>query len=427
MGVKNSMNINEALEYIHAVSWKGSVPGLSRITELLSLIGSPEKDMKYIHIVGTNGKGSTAAMLSSILKTAGYRTGMYTSPFITEFNERMQINGEMITDDELAEITEYIKPFAESMEDKPTEFELITAIAFEYFRRNRCDIVILEAGMGGEFDATNVIPAPEIAVITNIGLDHTEFLGDTLEKIAATKSGIIKAGCDCVLYPSSAEVEESVKNRCDTVGVPIFKADFDSFVLNRATLEGQTFDSSTLKDVELPLLGAHQMRNCAVVLCVIERLVARGYRISEADIRLGLKNTVWQGRFEILSRDPLFIVDGGHNAQCIEALAANIRDYLPDVRLTVLTGVLADKDYRAMYDIVSAYVERFVLVTPPSPRALDAAELAEILSVYGKEVIVCDSVASGVQTAVSLAGVEGSVLAFGSLYMIGDIKRALLS
>ncbi|MBQ3100716.1 MAG: bifunctional folylpolyglutamate synthase/dihydrofolate synthase [Clostridia bacterium] len=421
------MNITEALEYIHAVSWKGSVPGLSRIGELLSLIGSPEKKMKYIHIVGTNGKGSTAAMLSSVLKTSGYKVGMYTSPFITVFNERMQINGEMISDAELAEITEFIKPYAESMSDKPTEFELITAVAFEYFHRNGCDIVILEAGMGGEFDATNVIPAPEVAVITNIGLDHTEFLGDTLEKIAATKSGVVKKGCDCVLYPSSPEVEAAVKARCDAAGTAMFKADFDSAVLHRADLEGQIFDAGKYKELSLPLLGAHQIRNCAVVLCVIERLNARGYAISEEDIRHGLKNTVWQGRFEILSRDPLFIVDGGHNSQCIEALAANIRDYLPGLKLTVLTGVLADKDYRAMYDIVAPYVERFVLVTPPSPRALDAARLADILAVYGRDITVCNSVESGVKTAVSLAGTDGTVLAFGSLYMIGDIKRALLS
>ena len=421
------MNVTEALEYIHAVSWKGSVPGLSRISELLTLIGSPEKKMKYIHIVGTNGKGSTASMLASVLSQAGCRTGLYTSPFIVSFNERMQINGEMISDEELAEITGFIKPYAESMEDKPTEFELITAIAFEYFYRNRCDIVILEAGMGGEFDATNVIPAPEVAVITNIGLDHTEFLGDTLEKIAATKSGVIKPGCDCVFYPSSVEAEGAVRARCDSVGVPMFKADFDSARILRATLEGQVFDLGKYKELELSLLGAHQIRNCAVALRVIERLTARGYRISEEDVRQGLKNTVWQGRFEILSRDPLFIVDGGHNSQCIEALAANIRDYLPDTKLTVLTGVLADKDYREMYDIIAPYAERFVLVTPPSPRALDAAELADILSVYDRDITVCDGVESGVKTALSLAGTHSPVLAFGSLYMIGDIKRALLS
>ncbi len=421
------MNVTEALEYIHAVSWKGSVPGLSRISDLLSLIGSPEKKMKYIHVVGTNGKGSTASMIASVLKEAGYRTGLYTSPFIITFNERMQIDGEMITDAELAKITEYIKPFAETMEDKPTEFELITAIAFEYFRRNECDIVILEAGMGGEFDATNVIPSPEVAVMTNIGLDHTEFLGDTLEKIAATKSGVVKSGCDCVIYRSNASVEEVVKARCESVGARFAKADFDSIKPISASLEGQVFDWKEYHGLEISLLGAHQLRNAAVALTAIERLTQRGYQISERNIRVGLKNTVWQGRFEILRRDPLFIVDGGHNSQCIEALAANIRDYLPDIKLTVLTGVLADKDYAAMYDIVAPYVERFVLVTPPSPRALSADELAKTLAVYEKDITVCGDVASGVEKAISLAGKSGCVLAFGSLYMVGDIKRAVLS
>ena len=421
------MNVTEALEYIHAVSWKGSVPGLSRISKLLSLIGDPERKMKYVHVVGTNGKGSTASMIASVLCAAGYKTGLYTSPFITVFNERMQINGEMISDFELAAITEYIKPFAETMEDKPTEFELITAIAFEYFCRNRCDIVILEAGMGGEFDATNVIGSPEVAVITNIGLDHTEFLGDTVEKIAQTKSGVIKQGCDCVLYRSNESVEQVVAARCAEVGAALTKADFDAVLPRSFGLDGQVFDYKDYVGLELPLLGAHQQKNAAVALTALERLCARGFKISENDVRTGLKNTVWQGRFEILRRDPLFIVDGGHNSQCIEALAANIRDYLPDTRLTVLTGVLADKDYGAMYDIVAPYAERFVLVTPPSPRALAASALVESLERYGRPITVCGDVSAGVKKAIEIAGEDGCVLAFGSLYMIGDIKRAVLS
>lgn len=419
------MNITQALEYIHAVSWKGSVPGLSRISELLSLIGSPERKMKYIHIVGTNGKGSTASMLMSVLSEAGYKTGLYTSPFISVFNERMQINGNMISDEELAEITEYIKPFAETMEDKPTEFELITAIALEYFYRNACDMVILEAGMGGEFDATNVIPAPEVAVMTNIGLDHTEFLGDTVEKIAATKSGIIKAGCDCVIYRASPGVEDVIEEKCSSVNVRLTRADFDAIVPRSFGLEGQVFDYKEYRSLELPLLGEHQQKNAAVVLAVIERLTCRGYDISEEHIRRGLKATKWPGRFEILRRDPLFIVDGGHNPQCIEALACNIRQYLPGKKLTALTGVLADKDYTEMYDRVAEFVGEFVLVTPPSPRALGAEELAVKLEEYGKKITVCSDVQKGVETALKKAGRDGCVLAFGSLYMVGDIKRAV--
>ena len=419
------MTVNQALEYIHSVSWKGSVPGLERITKLLSLIGNPEKSLKYVHIVGTNGKGSTAAVISSVMRNAGYRVGMYTSPFIVTFNERMQVNGEMISDTELAEITEYIKPYADSMADRPTEFELITAIAFVYFYRHKCDLVVLEAGMGGEFDATNVIPSPEVAVFTNIGLDHTDFLGDTVEKIAATKSGVIKAGCECVMYRSSASVEDVIENKCKSLGVPFTKADFDSLASVSISLEGQVFNWKDYENLFLPLLGAHQLRNAATALTAVEKLKARGFSVTEQNIRDGLLNTYWQGRFEILSREPLFIVDGGHNPQCMEALANNIRDYLPKVSLTVLTGVLADKDYTAMYDLVAPYIKEFFLVTPPSPRALDANELAKKLLIYGKPTYVCNSVADGVKKAVESAGADGTVLAFGSLYMIGDIKNTV--
>ncbi len=419
------MNIDQALEYIHSVSWKGSIPGLSRIEKLLSLIGNPERTLKYVHIVGTNGKGSTAAIISSVMQTAGYTVGMYTSPFIITFNERMQVNGEMISDAELAEITEYIKPYAESMEDRPTEFELITAIAFIYFSRHNCDIVVLEAGMGGEFDATNVIPSPEVAVFTNIGLDHTDYLGDTVEKIAATKSGVIKRGCDCVMYRSSASVEAVIEQKCASLDVTLTKSDFDSVRSVSVSLEGQVFDWKNYKNLFLPLLGAHQLRNAATALTAVEKLACRGFTVTKENLRDGLLKTSWQGRFELLRHKPLFIVDGGHNPQCMEALANNIRDYLPDTSLTVLTGVLADKDYTAMYDLVAPYIKEFFLVTPPSPRALKASELAKKLSVYGKPVCVCESVEHGVNEAVRSAGENGTVLAFGSLYMIGDIKNAV--
>lgn len=419
------MNYNEALEYIHSVSWKGSVPGLSRICKLLSLMDNPEKMLKYVHIVGTNGKGSTAAIITSVLKNAGYKAGMYTSPFIISFNERIQINGEMISDESLAEITEYIKPLAYSMEDRPTEFELVTAVAFEYFYRSKCDIVVLEAGMGGEFDATNAIPAPEVAVFTNIGLDHTDYLGDTVEKIAATKAGILKEGCDCVIYPSSPEAVEVLSKKCKDLNVPFTVVDFDSIVPVSASIEGQTFNWGKYKALEMTLLGGHQRFNAATALTAIEKLSARGFCINEENVRNGLLNAVWQGRFEVLSKQPLFIVDGGHNPQCMEALAENIRTYFPDTRLTVLTGVLADKDYAAMYDLIAPYVKEFILVTPPSPRALPAKELGKKLLAYGKPITVCETVYEGVEKAVLTVEPQGAILAFGSLYMIGDIKQAV--
>ena len=419
------MTYEEALNYIHSVSWKGSVPGLSRISALLDLMGHPERRCRFIHVAGTNGKGSTCAMLASIFRKAGYRTGLYTSPYLIDFNERIEVDGTMISNDELCEVTEYVRPLADSLADKPTEFELITAIGFEYFARRACDIVVCEVGMGGEFDATNVIPAPEAAIICNIGLDHTAFLGDTREKIAATKSGIIKPGCDAVLYRSTSSVEKVVEERCEKVGARLHKADFDSIKPISADLFGQVFDWKSFKELKLPLLGEHQLDNAAVVLTAVEVLRAKGWAITEANIREGLRDVVWHGRFEIVRRDPLFIVDGGHNPQCIEALVKSVKTYLSGREITVLTGVLADKDFHCMYKDAAEFAKEFVTVTPGNPRALPADKLAEYLKGFGKPVTACMSVADGVRLAVEHTKKDGVVLCYGSLYMLGEVYAAI--
>ena len=418
------MTVEEALSYIHSVSWMGSRPGLERTQELLKRLGNPEKQVKYVHIAGTNGKGSTAAMTASILQKAGYRVGLYTSPFINKFHERMQVNGEMISDEDLVKATEYVLPHAEAMEAHPTEFELVSCVAFLYFAWQKCDVVVLEVGMGGELDSTNVIETPLVSVITNIGLDHTEVLGDTLEKIASAKAGIIKGG-HTVIYRASESVEKVFEDKCAAVGSQLLKADFDSIHLKSHGLDGQVFDACGYEDICLPLLGAHQMKNCAVVLTVVEALKAQGYKISRENVYDGLRDVSWPGRFELLRRDPLFLVDGGHNPQCIEALADNIRDYLMGRPLTVLTGVLADKDYHCMYKNVAPYVSKFVTVTPDSPRAMSAQDLKTYLSQFGKPITACDSVKEGVSLAIQEAGKEGVVLAYGSLYMVGEIRSAV--
>lgn len=417
------MTINEALTYIHSVCWKGSIPGLGRTRELLGRMGDPQDRLKFIHIAGTNGKGSTAAMLASILRAAGYRTGLYTSPYITCFNERMQVDGQMIPDAELAEITEYVKPHAEAIADHPTEFELVTAIAMEYFARQACDIVVLEVGMGGELDSTNVIRTPEVSVITNIGLDHVEVLGDTLEKIAAAKAGIIKGG-DAVIYRGSQSVEQVFADRCAATGTRLHWADFDSLRLKQSSFAGQIFDCGSRRDLELPLLGEHQLRNAAVALATVDALTARGWAITEDQLREGLRTVSWPGRFELLRREPLFFVDGGHNPQCMGALAKNMQDYLPGYDITALTGVMADKDYMDMYRLVAPCISRFVTVTPSNPRALSAGALAEQLGQLGKPVTACASVEEGVRSAMAQTPEGGAVVAFGSLYMVGDIRAA---
>ena len=308
------MTAEQAIAYIHSVFWKGSIPGLGRTQTLLAKMGNPEKKLKFVHIAGTNGKGSTAAMTASILQKAGYRTGLYTSPYIYRFNERMQVNGEQIEDEELCRITEFVKPLADSMEESPTEFELVSCIAFEYFLRQKCDIVVLEVGMGGALDSTNVIEVPEVAVITNIGLDHTEVLGDTVEKIAETKSGIFKENGHAVVYRSTPSVEAVYERICAEKNVSLHKADFDTLTGKRHDLFGQVFDCGSRKDLVLPLLGDHQLHNAAVVLSIADALKEQGWKITEENIREGLRDVSWPGRFDIVSRDPLFIIDGGHRS-----------------------------------------------------------------------------------------------------------------
>jgi len=419
------MNITEVLDYIHSVCWKGMVPGLGRITTLLEKAGNPQNSLKFVHIAGTNGKGSTAAMTASILRKAGYCTGLYTSPYIYQFGERMQVNGEMISDEELIAITEFVKPLADTMEETPTEFELITCIAFEYFKRKGCDIVVLEVGLGGLLDATNVISTPEVAVITNIGLDHTDILGHTLEEIAMNKAGILKENGNAVIYRGAPSVEAVFEQVCAQRNISLKKADFDSLKLKTHDLFEQVFDCAGYEDIHLPLLGDHQLHNAAVVLAVAQTLMERGWNISRQNVYDGIRDVSWPGRFEIVSRDPLFIIDGGHNPQCLEALVKNIQDYLSDRRVIALTGVLADKDYADMYKPVMPLVQEFVCITPANPRKLDADQLARYLEGAGAKATPCATTREGVEKAVELAGKDGVVLCFGSLYSIGEIHDGL--
>ena len=418
------MNFQQSENYIHSL-YRKAQPGLTRITHLLSLLGDPQKKLKFIHIAGTNGKGSTAAMTASILTKAGYKTGLFTSPFIYRFNERMQIDGQQIADNDVIALVAQVKEKADTMSDYPTEFEFVTAMAMLYFLAQGCDMVVLEVGMGGALDSTNVIDRPEVAVITNIGLDHTDALGDTLEKIAANKAGIIKNGCAAVTYRGSPEVEQVYETICAQKNIPLKKADFEGLVLHTHSLEGQVFDCGHRKGLRLPLLGHHQLYNAAVVLSIMDTLQEKGWKITEDHIRQGMQQVSWPGRFDIVGHDPLFIIDGGHNPQCLEALVKNIQDYLVGRRVIALTGVLADKDYGEMFRPVMPLVEQFVCITPDNPRKLDARELAAHLQKAGTKATACDTIDAGVAKAKELANKDGVVLCFGSLYTIGDIKNAL--
>ena len=411
------MNYTESLEYIHSINWCFCKPGLERIAELCHRLGDPQKHLKFVHVAGTNGKGSTSSMLESVLRAAGYKTGLYTSPYIREFNERMRINGENIDNDELAKITSDIRPIADSMTDKPTEFELITAVAFEYFYRNKCDIVVLEAGMGGRLDSTNIIDTSVLSIITGISLDHTAFLGDTVAKIAAEKAGIIKQGVPVLFGGSDDEARDVIAKRAAQMNACFEQVDYRKLSVKEMSLSASTFDFSEYKDMQIALLGEYQPRNAAVVLSAIDILRREGFDISAKSVRYGLAAARWAARFEVISKDPLVIFDGAHNAEGISAAVRSIKRYFGDEKVYVLSGVLKDKDYYAIAKDISSIASHAFTMTPDNPRALAAKDYAEVLSQNGVNALAYDSIESALMSAKDQAKKDGKTLVcLGSLY-----------
>lgn len=417
------MTPREAVDYIERYDWSRTRLGLDRTRELLARIGDPQKALKFIHVAGSNGKGSTCAMLASILRKAGFRTGLYTSPYIQEFCERIRINGENIPGERLAAITERVAEAASAMDDHPSQFELVTAIGMEYFREEGCDVVLLEVGMGGALDSTNAIDAPELAVIANIGLEHTEYLGNTLAEIASAKAGIIKTGCTCVLYDNEPEVVSVVERVCRERDVPLCRADFTQIEPLEATLFGQRF-SYRGNTYTLSLAGQHQLRNAAVVLEAVAALRDRGWNIPPRAVSEGLAEAKWPARMEVLGRSPLFLLDGGHNPQCASALADSLRALLPEQKFVFLIGMLADKDYRRVLELIDPLAREFICLTPPNERALPAAELADVLTGMGAKATVCGDLSGGIAAALEAAGKNGTVVCFGSLYLAGAVRAA---
>lgn len=422
---QGTMNYEQALNYIHQVAWRGSRLGLERTNELLERIGNPHRALKFVHVAGTNGKGSTAAMLSKILTAAGYRTGLYISPFINRFNERMQVDGEPIGDEELAGITSYVRPFADAMADQPTEFELITAIGFEFFLRRNVDIVILEVGMGGQLDSTNVIDTPELAIITNIGLDHTRELGSTIPDIARAKAGIIKPGGDVLIYDLNAEADAVFEETCHRLGARLTVTDHSRISNVTHSLEALTFDCSPYGELTCGLVGSYQTHNAAVAITAVELLRKKSWQISDDALKTGLASVRWPARFEVLRRDPIFIADGGHNPQGVSAAAESLNAHFPGKKITFLIGIMADKDIPHMIAQIGPIAESFVTVTPNNPRAMQAEELAKLLRESDLTAVSCQSVREGVALAQEKAGTDGIVCALGSLYLLGDVRVAL--
>ena len=416
------MNYKQSLEYIHSISWTFCKPGLDRIRKLCSRLGDPQKGMKFIHVAGTNGKGSFCSMMSSILIADGYKTGLFTSPYIRFFNERMQINGEPITDNELAEITTQVRPIAESMNDSPTEFELITAVAFVYFKKHNCDVVVLEAGMGGKLDSTNIIEESLLSVITGVALDHTAFLGETVEKIAAEKAGIIKSLCPILFGGTDASASEVIKNIAHERNSKYHIVDYSKLFVQKSTLAGTNFDFDGRKDMQISLLGLYQARNAAVVLTAIDILKRNGFDISEQAVLEGLSNAKWQARFEIIKKEPLVIFDGAHNAQGIDSAVDSIKYYFNNEKVCVLTGVLKDKDYKYIASRIATISNRVFTMTPNNPRALSAKEYASTLTDEGVKATACDTLEQAYSTAVDEAKkLNVPLICLGSLYTYSEL------
>ena len=402
------MDWNEAIALLHGANWKHTKIGLERMRDFMHALGDPQENLHYVHIAGTNGKGSACVMTQSILTAAGFRTGLYISPHLDQFNERLSIDGQMISDADLRRLAARVRAAAETLGEEPTDFEMITAMAFCWFEEQHCALVVLEVGMGGRLDATNVISSPEVCAIMHIGLDHTEFLGDTVEQVAAEKAGILKPGADCILYHQLPGVMDVVQQRFADVNpdaaARLVITDPTAFTARARTIDGQVFDYRVRQHLRIQLLGNYQMENAMAVLDIIDCLIRRGWGISEDAIRAGLAQATWPGRFEVLSREPLLIVDGAHNPNGVEALVDTIRAYFPDQKINFVMGVMKDKDYHTMLRLIAPYAARFITELPDAHRALRPEQLkSEIRAYFDGPVETADSVTAAVQRAMEIA------------------------
>lgn len=426
------MKYEEAMKYITEVGNFGSNYGLERTYKLLEHLGNPERDLKLIHISGTNGKGSTTSMITEILMGEGYKVGMYTSPFIEEFEERIQINRNNIPKESLAILMDEIKvavdKVIEAGYNHPTEFEIITVLMLLYFKKENIDFGVIEVGLGGTLDSTNVIK-PIIQVITSISFDHTNLLGNTLEKIAREKAGIIKKGIPTVIYPQQEEVLKVIKNKC-------FEMDSELYIANNENLKFENIVNldkpyQLLKynneiDILLPLLGEHQIINLSVAMQAIEVLNNKNIiDISIANIVKSIKNVSWKGRLEVLSNNPYVVIDGAHNIQGIKTLSRNIKKYFKYENLYLILGILADKDVEEMIKIITPMAKKVYSVTPNSIRGELAESLKDEVSKFNKNCKAFDKYEEAYLEALNDASEKDLILASGSLYMIGDMRKII--
>lgn len=421
------MTEKETFDYIQGLQALGSHLGLESVTELCKRIGNPQNDLKFIHIAGTNGKGSILAMVSETLTACGYKTGRYISPTISDYRERFQINGRMISKRALCEYVERVKNVCDAMAEEglshPTPFEFETALGFLYFKEKKCDVVVLETGMGGKTDATNVITTTMISVFASISMDHMQFLGNTLTKIVRVKAGIIKEGAQVVSAWQEPEAEAVIREECRKKGAPLRIADPERAKLSGASGQGLRLAYKDHKGMRLSLRGTYQLANAAAALEVLDCLrESFGYHLPEEKVKEAFAGISWHGRFEKIAKKPDFYIDGAHNEAAAKSLADTIEFYFTNKKIIYIMGVLKDKEYEKIIQATCPYADSIITVkTPRNDRAMDAYELAQAAAAYHGRVTAADSLEEAVEMAYLIAGDDAVIIAFGSLSYLGEL------
>lgn len=424
------MNYEEARVYLDSVAKYGSVLGLENMREMLGRLGNPQNRLKFIHISGTNGKGSVLAYLSTVLKEAGYRVGRYISPTLFSYRERIQVDGEYIKKDSLAAHTAAVKKVIDEMQEEgkphPTLFEIETVISFLYFLEQNCDMVVLETGMGGAEDATNVIETTVLEVLVPISMDHMQFLGNTLEEIAGHKAGIIKENTVVVSALQKPEAAAVIEKRAEERHSSLRIADWRQATDLCYGIEKQSFSYKEFSHLEISLAGSYQMINGVIAVEAVLALRKLGYEISEKALREGLKNTIWRGRFTVIHKEPLMVMDGAHNRDGALVLRDSIERYFKGKRIFYLCGVFKDKEYEEILKITAPYSHDMVTIqTTGNPRALPAEELARAAKKYIRNVQAAGSIKEAVRMVMDQAGKDDVILAFGSLSFLGELTKAV--
>lgn len=425
------MNYTEARAYVDSTERFGIKPGLERITKMLAYVGNPQDKLKFVHVAGTNGKGSTCTMMASVLMEAGYKTGLFTSPFVIDFRERFMVDGEMISENEFAEIMTRVRTVNDLLEKSGTsltQFELITAVALLWFVQKECDVVVLECGLGGRLDSTNVIRAPLCSVITKISLDHTDILGDTVEKIASEKAGIIKPGCPVVLAPHQEQAAVRViEKKCAEIGSSLIVSGMDTVSVKTMLPTMSEIYYGGLR-LMIPLAGAHQFENAVTTVNAARELNERGLVISDDQIVSGIAKAKIPARFEIISHAPLVVVDGAHNPDGVEALCSSVDALLGGRSIVGIIGMLRDKAYEEALSQIIPRFDMVLTVTPDSPRALSAKELAacaERFAGEGVSVKPVDSLKKAASIALDMTDEASAVVVCGSLYLASAMRPVL--